>query len=272
MRIIINADDFGKSVEINDAIEVCIKRSLITSVTIMAGGDAFDDAVARIKKYPEISVGVHLHIDECKSLTRNEIFLENGLMDENGYFVKMAFRRNMLSQKLIRAIYYEWDAQIKAVKSRKLRISHFDSHHHIHTFPELKEILCRLLNDHQIMKIRLSYVKPFALYGRSENSIRQHREVDNNGKKSVFHSFIRRMERILWNRSMKKSYSTTDFFCPCLVFLQNKLWFENKYKFGTLELMCHPGHPDYNNEIVAMEKIDKYGCEIINYHQLNNMI
>ena len=59
-RLIINADDFGLTGGVNRAIAEAHSRGVVTSATLMATGAAFDDAIARAKEKPRLSVGCHV--------------------------------------------------------------------------------------------------------------------------------------------------------------------------------------------------------------------
>ena len=45
-RLIVNADDFGASSEINAAVLRAHREGILTSASLMVGGAAFDEAVA----------------------------------------------------------------------------------------------------------------------------------------------------------------------------------------------------------------------------------
>ena len=59
-RIIVNADDFGRHVLINRAVERGVQDGMLRSATLMPGGAAFDDAVLLAQRIPALGVGVHL--------------------------------------------------------------------------------------------------------------------------------------------------------------------------------------------------------------------
>lgn len=48
--LVINADDFGYSVERNEGMVTCFLRGAISGVTLMVNGVAAEDAVNRAKK------------------------------------------------------------------------------------------------------------------------------------------------------------------------------------------------------------------------------
>lgn len=133
MRIILHADDFGFNEETTQATIECFERGALTSATIMVNCEATQKAIEYAKKHPEFSWGVHLTyvdgltpITECKSLLD-----ENGVFaDSNGIRKKaMTFRLNQ------REIIDETIAQIEILTNAGVKVSHLDSHGHIHKFP-----------------------------------------------------------------------------------------------------------------------------------------
>ena len=62
--LIVNADDFGLSPGINRGIIEAHRRGVLTSTSLMATGDAFDDAVALSRAHRRLSIGVHLTLIE----------------------------------------------------------------------------------------------------------------------------------------------------------------------------------------------------------------
>src|SRR5919106_482074 len=59
---ILNADDFGLSPGINRGIIEAHRDGIVTSASLMAIGDAFEEAVALAHEYPRLSLGSHMHI------------------------------------------------------------------------------------------------------------------------------------------------------------------------------------------------------------------
>lgn len=277
MKVIINADDLGKSLEVNHAIENCIKEELITSSTIMAVGDAFDDAIRIAKSYPQISFGVHLTIDDGDmSLTKAPIFVKEGITDSEGRFIRYGIKNvKKYSSELKDAIYKEWTAQIQKVKSAGVSISHVDSHHHNHTILSLKDILIKVLRDNGINRVRLSQTKTPSMYWhrvfivhpikKQESVVNKHRI--KSYKESKLHVVLDILRRFVWTAEMKRNFKTTDYFCSYATFLKNKETLHFFFKNRILELMCHPGHPDYMEETEELMKLPKEILKI-NYCKL----
>ena len=59
-RLIVTADDFGLSLPINEAVESAHREGILSAASLMVGGPAADDAVARVRSLPVLGVGLHL--------------------------------------------------------------------------------------------------------------------------------------------------------------------------------------------------------------------
>ena len=114
-KLIINADDLGMSQEQNEQIRQCIELGVITSSTLMANGPFFNEGVKIAKRYPQISVGVHLNIIEFTPLTNEGIFRKHGMLDADGNFIEGAAFVVPMDEELKQAVFEEWDAQISKV-------------------------------------------------------------------------------------------------------------------------------------------------------------
>ena len=273
-RIIINADDLGASLQVNQAIENCFKKGVISSSTIMAGGFAYNDAIRIAKFYPNNSFGVHLSLDEYKCITQPKVFMKEGLIDVDGFFIKDGYKRiKQYTKELKIAIQEEWNAQVKIIQESGILISHVDGHHHCHTLPALHDVLERVLYDNNIPKVRLPQSRTLRM---RLNGIRK--PILENGSYHVninkphgilqyartWAGYLKEEKQQIW---YKKHFRTTDFFCAASFYQLNKDYLKKNYPGMTIELMCHPGHPDYQLETVFLEEISKEG-ELMNYFQI----
>ena len=161
-KLIINCDDLGVSKEANLGITDCLLKKKATSASIMANGEFFDHALTNIKeKVPDNCFGLHLNLTEGSALNSDSIKI---LTDKDFKFNKEPsafFLMNLNRKKEIidSLIYLEFKAQILKVKKAGVRISHFDSHEHIHHSPFIYRIIKKLGKEFGINKIRL--VKEF---------------------------------------------------------------------------------------------------------------
>ena len=220
MKVIINADDCGISAHVNAEIRRFIELGLISSTTIMANMDDFDGACQLYKDYHEkISFGIHFNLTEGTPLTYSQQLLDKGFYVERDHKIKR-----------------ELEAQLMKLLDAGFKLTHFDSHQHVHFHRQLIPLFCKVAKKYEIVKFRrysnLS-ISPF-----------------NKIKTQLWRALV-----YLHNPQLQ----TTDYFCGVTSFLKlatgNALQ-ENK----TYEVMCHPGHggKNYEEENKTMEvRIDE---------------
>ena len=151
---VLNADDFGLSKEHNKAVLEGYNNGFLTSVSLLANGDAFSAAVNDIlPECPNLSVGVHLNITSGKSLTNCDL-----LTNQNGFFNGgfLYFFINSTRKEFVKQLEKEFRAQIEKVKQYS-SIDHIDSHDHIHSIPEIFKLVARLAKEYQIPYVRTHY-------------------------------------------------------------------------------------------------------------------
>ncbi len=135
MKLIVNADDFGSSLEVNRAIIRAHQDGILTSCSLMVAGEAFEEAVGLARRNPGLGVGLHLTTVRGKSvLAPREI---PHLVDELGKFSPHPAPsgcRYFFSPLARRELRQEIQAQFEKFAATKLPFSHIDGHlhHHIH--------------------------------------------------------------------------------------------------------------------------------------------
>ena len=85
-KFILNADDFGMSEYYNQAVLEGSTKGILTSASLCANGEYFDNAIDEIiPNCPNLSVGVHLNIIEGSSLTHCPMLTDSDGRFNNGY-------------------------------------------------------------------------------------------------------------------------------------------------------------------------------------------
>lgn len=157
-KIIINADDFGYSVNKNEAIKYGFQSGVITSSSIITNMDGFYQAINEVlEEIPFIDLGFHFNISEGKSLTNPSL-----LTDKNGYFNRSYFEIMIESsgKKFQKQIEAEFRAQLEKILEYKY-ISHVDSHMHIHAIPHIFSLISDLSKEYNIPFIRTQHEIPY---------------------------------------------------------------------------------------------------------------
>ena len=154
-KLIISCDDLGISKEANLGIQECLDKGVATSSSIIANGKFYDHALENvINQTPNNFYGLHLNLTEGKALNKNST---NILSDNNNefkisaskYFLLNFYRSN---KNLENAVYEELKVQITKVLNDGIKLSHFDSHEHIHHSPWLFKIITVLGKEFKIIK------------------------------------------------------------------------------------------------------------------------
>jgi len=155
MRIIINADDFGYSSDVNGAITEALKKGLISSTTMLVNMPGFEEAAKLTKTKDFINrVGIHLNLFEGLPLTKEmqecQIFCDkNGLYHGN----RMHFLAPLKTNSSV--IYNELHAQIEKAVNAGIKPTHLDSHAHRHTNYFIGNIVVRLAKEFRIPSVRI---------------------------------------------------------------------------------------------------------------------
>ena len=162
-RIIVNADDFGRHVRINEAVERGAVEGVLRSATLMAGGRAFVNAAERVRRLPQLGLGIHFTlVDGFPILPPAEI---PSLVDENGVFLPNygAFSKHYAKGGVrLAEVRAELSAQIRKIENAGLLIDHADSHQHMHALPGIVEVVIGLCREAKIPALRAPFAPLFA--------------------------------------------------------------------------------------------------------------
>jgi len=134
-RIIINADDFGWSSEVNRGVLECHLDGILTSTTLLMNGPALDNAVEIAKANPTLGVGVHMNIVRGKPLSDPAKIPT--LINRNGNFpgsAELVLLRMMLGRIAELEIKVELEAQLSRFRQCLGAPTHVDSEKHMHAF------------------------------------------------------------------------------------------------------------------------------------------
>lgn len=154
-RLIVSADDFGLSARVNAGIVDAHRNGIVTSTTIMAVGEEFEDSLRMAQENPDLDIGVHLTlVGERALLPAARI---PSLVDEAGRLPAdvFAFARDYVRGRIRRAdIRAELNAQLERVRSAGIRVTHVDSHQHVHMLGGILETTAELCVAHGVPYLR----------------------------------------------------------------------------------------------------------------------
>jgi len=156
IRLIVNADDFGASEEVNEGVIRGFREGVLTSCSLIVTGDAFVQAVQLARENPHLAVGIHLVVVSGRSvLTPLEI---PSLVDNKGCFSNQPVLAGMKYYFLPQArqeLKKELAAQFEKFHTSGLRCSHIDGHWHFHTHPVIFDLAIRMGKQYGVRQMRV---------------------------------------------------------------------------------------------------------------------
>ena len=156
IRLIVNADDFGASPEVNEAVVLAFRKGVLTSTSLMATGAAFDEAVRLAKVNPGLAVGLHIVLVLGRPvLPPYEI---PHLAGRNGCFPDdpaLAGLKYFFCRKTRKEIAQEVSAQFAKFRATGLPLSHVDGHCHMHVHPVVFDAVLKAAEEHGVRRMRV---------------------------------------------------------------------------------------------------------------------
>ncbi|KXV61614.1 PTS cellobiose transporter [Acetobacter senegalensis] len=164
-RAIISADDFGLSVEVNEAIEIAHREGVLSTASLMVAGPAAEDAVERAKRLPNLGIGLHLVVIEGASVlphTRLPLVTQpDGWFSSSqlglgiDYFFRPEGRKELAA---------EITAQFEAFRRTGLVLDHANAHKHMHLHPTVGRLLIDIGKQYGLRAVRTPLEPPEPLY------------------------------------------------------------------------------------------------------------
>jgi hopanoid biosynthesis associated protein HpnK len=217
-RLIVNADDFGFTRDVNLGIVEAHRRGILTAATLMVNGMAFEHAVELARENPGLDVGCHLVLVGGRSVADPARKLPGSVR-------RLGFEMGAWVER-------EMEAQVEKILAVGLRPSHVDTHKHTHLAPPVLGAVCRIAHRYGIPWVR----RPFDLPLMAVAPLR--RRVVNAALQPIRAPFDRTLRRY--------GCRTTDYFAGFQItgrFRAGELAeLIRALPDGLTEFMCHPGH------------------------------
>ena len=278
-RLIINADDYGRSPGISRGIRHAHLHGIVTSTTCMMNMPAvMDELKIALQDTPHLGLGVHLVITTGKPLLRDSKIA--GLTGPDGNFLNKSELIGRVQDLQPASIKAEWQAQIEAfIKVAGRKPSHLDSHHHSAYFtPALLTKLFELAREYDL-PLRLPLAHSYPARGKNPEAAGIPEEMEEAMAEfapQFLEQFQPRSPDAFFASFFGEQATRGELIKIMGHFLPN----------GTFEIMCHPGYVDeafarestytfqreeelkiLTDPAMRME-IQKRGIELISFEQL----
>lgn len=156
-RLIVNADDFGRSHSINQAVSRAHQEGILTTASLMVNEPGLDEAIALARQNPRLGVGLHLALSHGRSALPPEKI--PGLVNERGEFSNNPaatgfryFMRRSLREQLRQEIH----AQFEKFRATGLPLDHVNGHLHFHLHPTVFRLLMEVADKFGVRRMRLT--------------------------------------------------------------------------------------------------------------------
>lgn len=288
-KLIVNADDFGLTEGVNRAILGGHHNGIITSATLMANGPAFDSAVVACLAAAALGVGVHLNLTHGRPVSRLTDVPSLVAPDGCFYPSPAGLVQQILTRRVrLAEVERELRSQIDKVASAGVRITHLDSHKHIHVVPQLFNVVVKLAREYGIRCIRCPIEPAWSALGPLLSGprgwMRMNRQYLLGRALSTLAAFQAKKVTGAGLQRTERFYglSQTGFLDAKL--LETLL---RELPTGTSELMCHPGYLDEallatrtrlrNQRVTELEAltspdtralVTEMGIELVSYDKL----
>ncbi|MCX5790457.1 MAG: hopanoid biosynthesis-associated protein HpnK [Elusimicrobia bacterium] len=156
-RLILTADDFGLSADVNEAVVRGCRDGVLRFASLMVAAPAADEAVERARREcPRLGLGLHAVLCSGRAvLPPAEL---GGLVDADGRFVDdpvVCGMRAFFDRGLSGALERELRAQFERFLGFGLPPGHVDGHANVHAHPVVFPMLVRLAREYGFTRIRL---------------------------------------------------------------------------------------------------------------------
>ena len=216
-KLVVNADDFGFTRDVNQGIVEAHRDGILTSTTLMATGAAFDDAIRVARENPGLDIGVHLV-----------------LVGGPPFPITMAQLLRAIMLGRLR-IYEELRAQVRRVLDAGVEPTHLDTHKHTHLLPPVLDAVARLSEEYKIPWVRRPFDLPLTAAARPGV------EWAKRATSQALGVMRSRFTRVLASRGCRSTDHFAGFQITGRYNAEELAQLIRALPEGSTEFMCHPG-------------------------------
>ena len=270
IRLIVNADDFGRSSSANRAIERAHREGILTSASLMVNEHSADGAAEVARRNPRLAVGLHVVLVSGRSaLKPSEII---GVVNQRFEFESNPVRAGMkyyFNPEMQKYLQHEIDAQFREFRTLGLEPDHVNGHLNFHLHPTVFDIFRRHYRDWGVTAMRLTR-DPFMMNFR----LAWGRYFYRASHAFIFNRLSARAEPSLRRRGIRHTQAVFGLLQNDRVTERYLLKLLENLWPGDFELYCHPDEEDHAHETEALcsprvrERIQELGIELVTYGDL----
>jgi len=234
--LVVNADDFGFSREVNAAVLKAHREGILTSASLMVAEAHRDEAALIARENPRLDVGLHAIVCKGRSVRPAAeiapVVDGEGRFPENAVFAGLRWYFNKSLRARLAA---ELRAQVEKHLELVGYLNHIDGHLNFHVHPVVADILVELAVEYKVPCLRLPRERVLT-------TLRLRR--DHAARKAIEALVFRTLSHRTWRLMRERGLKSTD----SLFGLHQSGHLDEDYvaavidrlREGTTELYFHP--------------------------------
>ena len=235
-RLIVNADDFGLSAEVNAGIVRAHRNGILRSASLMVAEPAARAAAELARDNPALDVGLHAVV--CRGRSILDSWRLGAAVSASGEFIDSpvaAGMRYFFDRSMRAAMTDELRAQVERHLELVGYLNHIDGHLNFHVHPLFADILVNLAVEYKVPCIRLPRERVMTtLRLRRDNATRKLVES------AIFRTLSRRTRRIMAERGLTSTDALFGLHQSGNLSEDYVVGVIDRIRDGTTELYFHP--------------------------------
>ena len=200
-RVIVNADDFGLSPEVNAGVIRAHRDGILGSASLMVAEPAAKAAAELARQNPALDVGLHAVV--CRGRSILDAAHLRGAVDASGRFLENPVRAGM-RYFFDRSMRTKMTDELRAQVERHLELvgylNHIDGHLNFHVHPLFAAILIDLAVEYKVPCIRLPRESVITTLRLRRNNV-----PSKLTEAVIFRILSRRMRRMMTERGLRST-------------------------------------------------------------------
>ncbi len=237
-RLIVNADDYGRSPGVSRGILEAHRRGIVTSTTVMVNQLGVQEQLKEALAEPELGVGLHLTFTAWRPVLPPDTI--PGLVDDAGHFFDQHTVWAKAEEMPLHSLQAELTAQIGRFAAWAGRLpDHLDCHHFVHLYPPFFQVYADLAGQFGL-PLRI----PFPPKTDFAQAIETLSFLEEFPRDLVRGMITTNSQLVRARRLAHPDHFVATFFGRETLTLFFLLHLLDTLPEGVTELMCHPGYAD----------------------------
>jgi hopanoid biosynthesis associated protein HpnK len=235
-RLIVNADDFGLSPEVNAGIMRAHRDGILRSASLMVAEPAASAAAELARDNPGLDVGLHAVVCQGRSILDSSRL--GAALNASGDFMDSpvgAGMRYFFDRSMRAAMTDELRAQVERHLELVGYLNHIDGHLNFHVHPLFADILVNLAVEYKVPCIRLPRERVMTTI-----RLRRNNATRKLVESAIFRTLSRRTRRMMTERGLTSTDALFGLHQSGHLSEDYVVGVIDRIRDGTTELYFHP--------------------------------